>query len=169
MLAGWVVVLTVGVNLFVVARLADEADDLLRTEAQVTADTIHIGPDGSLVIPKITNDAALDVGTWIFHGTDIIQGPADSRNLDDQAVQLTNRGQTFDQTGGSEGVRWYAEPIMSGQQQVGTVVTALSLVPTNRRASTPSPAPRFSPCCCCPAPISSCTPAFPGRCVRSRR
>ena len=49
-LAGWVVVLTVGVNLVVSARLAEEADDLLRTEAQLTADTIEIGPDRQLII-----------------------------------------------------------------------------------------------------------------------
>ena len=44
-LAGWVVVLTVGVNLVVTDRLAGEADDLLRTEAQVTADTIADRPE----------------------------------------------------------------------------------------------------------------------------
>ncbi len=128
-LAGWVVVLTVGVNLVVTARLAGEADNLLRTEAQLTADTITSGPNGELIVPVSTNDEALDVGTWILHGTDIVQGPADSRNLDTQAVQLAGRGQTFDQTNGSDGVRWYAEPIFNGPQQVGTVVTALSLSP----------------------------------------
>ena len=56
-------------------------------------------------------------------------GPADSRNLDSQAVRLTGRGQVFDQTNGPDGLRWYAEPISDGQQQVGTVVTALSLAP----------------------------------------
>jgi len=128
-LAGWVVVLTVGVNLVVTDRLAGEADDLLRTEAQVTADTVQIGPNGELVIAASTNDEALDVGTWILHGTEIVQGPPDSRNLDAQAVLLAGRGQAFDQTNGSDGVRWYAEPIFDGGQQVGTVVTALSLAP----------------------------------------
>ena len=113
-LAGWVVVLTVGVNLVVTARLADEADDLLRGEAQVTADTIEIDPDGRLILPSSTDDEALDVGIWILHGTDIVQGPADSRSLDAQAVRLADRGQTFDQTGGPDGVRWYAEPIFDG-------------------------------------------------------
>src|SRR6476659_6472210 len=102
-LAGWVVVLTVGVNLVVTARLATEADDLLRTEAQVTADTLEIGPSGDLIIPTSTNDEALDVGTWILRGTDIVQGPADSRSLDTQAVLLADRGQTFDQTDGAGG------------------------------------------------------------------
>jgi signal transduction histidine kinase len=44
-------------------------------------------------------------------------------------VLLAGRGQAFDQTNGSDGVRWYAEPIFDGGQQVGTVVTALSLAP----------------------------------------
>ena len=79
--------------------------------------------------PTSTNDEALDVGTWILHGTEIVQGPPDSRNLDAQAVRLAGRGQAFDQTNGSDGVRWYAEPIFDGGQQVGTVVTALSLAP----------------------------------------
>ena len=128
-LAGWVVVLTVGVNLVVTARLAQEADDLLRTEAQLTADTIEIGPDSQLILPTSTNDAALDVGTWILHGTNIVQGPSDSQSLNAEAMRLADRGQAFDQTGGPNGVRWYSEPIFDGDRQVGTVVTALSLAP----------------------------------------
>ena len=128
-LAGWVVVLTVGVNLVVTARLAQEADDLLRTEAQLTADTIEIGPDSQLILPTSTNDAALDVGTWILHGTNIVQGPSDSQSLNAEAMRLADRGQAFDQTDGPNGVRWYSEPIFDGDRQVGTVVTALSLAP----------------------------------------
>src|SRR6476619_4892240 len=54
-LAGWVVVLTVGVNLVVTARLAGEADNLLRTEAQLTADTTEIATDLQLIIPTSTS------------------------------------------------------------------------------------------------------------------
>ena len=118
-LAGWVVVLTVGVNLVVTARLAQEADDLLRTEAQLTADTIEIGPDSQLILPTSTNDAALDVGTWILHGTNIVQGPSDSQSLNAEAMRLADRGQAFDQTDGPNGVRWYSEPIFDGDRQVG--------------------------------------------------
>ena len=128
-LAGWVVLVAVGVNLVVGKQLSDEAEDLLRLVAGEAADTVEIGPTGEFFIRETTDEAALDVGTWFFDGTELVEGPVDSRSLDDHAAVLVDRGATFDHTGGPDGVRWYAEPIMVDQQQVGTVVTALSLAP----------------------------------------
>ena len=128
-LAGWVVLVAVGVNLVVANQLSDEADDLLQLVAREAADTVEIGPTGVFTILETTDEAALDVGTWFFDGTGLIEGPVDSRSLDDHAAVLVDRGATFDQTGGPDGVRWYAQPIIVDQQQVGTVVTALSLAP----------------------------------------
>jgi signal transduction histidine kinase len=128
-LAGWVLLIAVGVNLVVAKQLSDEAGDLLRLVAQEAAGTVEIGPTGVITVRETSDEAALDVGTWFFHGSELVEGPPDSTSLDAHAAQLVDRGATFDQTGGPDGVRWYAEPVMVGQQQVGTVVTALSLAP----------------------------------------
>ena len=128
-LAAWVVLVAIGINLFVAQQLSDEADDLLKLVAQEAADTVVIGPSGEFTVLETTDEAALDVGTWVFHGSGLIEGPVDSKSLDSHAAQLVDRGAVFDQSGGSDGVRWYAEPITQGNRQVGTVVTALSLAP----------------------------------------
>jgi len=50
--------------------------------------------------------------------------------MDAEAAKMIGNGTHFDQTGGPGGLRWYAEPILTDSgQQVGTVVTSLSLAP----------------------------------------
>lgn len=124
----WVVVLTLGLNLAVEARLRSQADDVLRARAEAAAATVEPGPTG-LRIHDTAGDSAIDVGTWIFEGTTPVERPRAGTRREAQAARLAGRGQRLDQTGGTRGVRWYAQPVRRGGRQVGTVVTSLSLAP----------------------------------------
>ncbi|MEO5832545.1 MAG: HAMP domain-containing sensor histidine kinase [Nakamurella sp.] len=128
-LALWVVVLTVGVNVVLGMRLAAQADGALRTRAQAAASTVQVGSDGGFTIRDTADDTAVDNGTWIFRAGQLVEEPAGGRRLRPIAQGLTDRGQVFLTTDGSAGSRWYAEPVRSDGVQVGSVVTLMSLAP----------------------------------------
>lgn len=127
-LAVWVVVLTLGVNLVLRAQLASQADSGLRTRAQATAATIGT-VDGSFTPTEAVDDSAIDVNTWIFQGEQLIEEPPGAAALRSTAVGLIGQGQVFLTTDGLSGSRWYAEPVVRGGAQVGTVVAVTSLAP----------------------------------------
>ena len=127
-LTAWVLVLTVVINALVSSRLQAEADGVLRARAQAAASTVDVSAGGQVSIRDTRDDAALDVGTWIFEGGQVLERSGTSRRLDEMAAQLTGRGQLFRELTDSD-VRWYAEPIMYGDRQVATVVASLSLAP----------------------------------------
>lgn len=128
-LALWVVVLTIGVNVVLRARLAGQVDDAVRTRAQAAAATVDIWPDGAITVRDVADDTAVDAGTWIFAGDRLVEEPPGSAGLRPSAETLTGRGSLYRTTGGSTGSRWYAEPLLQGGRQVGTVVTVMSLAP----------------------------------------
>lgn len=128
-LAAWVVVLVIGVNVVLGARLAAQADDALQAKAQAAASTVQVGIDGNLLIRDGADDSAVDIGTWIFQGDQLLEEPAGGSALRPVAQGLTGRGRALHTTDGSAGNRWYAEPVLRDGVQVGTVVTVLSLAP----------------------------------------
>ncbi len=128
-LALWVVVLTVGVNVVLRNRLAGQTDDALRARAQAAVSTVQVEPDGGFTVRNVADDSAVDVGTWIFKADQLVEEPSGGAGLLAVAEGMTERGRVFLTTGGSSGSRWYAEPVRSGSRQVGTVVTQMSLAP----------------------------------------
>lgn len=128
-LAVWVLLATAVVDLVVLHRLHAEADTVLSTRAQAAATTVDHLPRGGLRVRSGADDAAVDVGTWVFEGSRVLERPAAAGSLDRQAVLLTGRGPVFTETGGPGGLRWYGEPVLESGRQVGTVVTSLSLAP----------------------------------------
>src|SRR4051794_31577249 len=97
--AAWVVLLTVGFNIALAARLRQQADDLLRTRATAVASTIEPRPDGRLVVHEPSDDQALDIGVWIYQGHRLIEGPGTATGSSAAvADHLTGRGRTFAQT-----------------------------------------------------------------------
>lgn len=127
-LAVWVLVLTLGVNLVLREQLAAQADSGLRTRAQATAATIGTG-NGSFTPTEAVDDSAIDVNTWIFQGEQLIEEPPGAAALRSTAAGLLGQGQIFLTTDGPSGSRWYAEPVVRGGAQVGTVVAVTSLAP----------------------------------------
>ena len=123
----WVAVLTAVFNLELGARLRQQADDLVRSRATAVAATIQAQPDGRIVEHEPADDAALDVGIWIYQGATAIQRPNASRALQDRADQLAGKGTTFTDTTDPHAFRLYALPIMTAGRQVGTVVASVDL------------------------------------------
>lgn len=128
-LALWVVVLVIGVNVVLGSRLAAQADDALRARAQAAAATVQVTADGSFFIREGADDSAVDIGTWIFQGQQLLEEPPGGSALRPVAQGLTGSGRALLTTDGSTGNRWYAEPVLRDGAQVGTVVTVMSLAP----------------------------------------
>ncbi len=128
-LSVWVAVLTVAFNLVVASRLRAQADDVLRSRAEAAAATVEVTGSGTVSIRDVRSDAAIDVGTWIFAGSQEIEGPPGAGSASAQAATLAGVGNRTEQVGGRAGVLWYAEPVLHRGRQVATVVTSLPLAP----------------------------------------
>jgi signal transduction histidine kinase len=128
-LALWVVVVTVAFNLVLAHRLAAQADDVLRVRAEAAASTIGISPTGSVVVRDARDDAAIDVGTWIFQGHRLVEGPPLQTGLGRRASTLAASGSRSTRADRAGSVRLYAYPVRSAGREVATVVTSVSLTP----------------------------------------
>ncbi|MCZ3389872.1 MAG: HAMP domain-containing histidine kinase [Actinomycetia bacterium] len=124
-----IIVLTLLVNVAVVTSLRGQADDLLRARAQAAAATVNVDGSGQLSVQDSRNDSAIDVGTWIFQGQQILESPAGASDLDARAAALAGQSKVFVQTDDDVAVRWYAEPVLIRGKQAGTVVTSIPLSP----------------------------------------
>jgi signal transduction histidine kinase len=127
----WITVLTVGANLLLGAALAHQADTLLQARAEATAATVQVAAAGQVTVPQEREDAALDVGTWIFaaDGAAVESPSGTASGLDARAAALAGRGSVTVDVGLTEPVRLLALPIQGGGHQVATVVTSTSLAP----------------------------------------
>lgn len=128
-LAIWVAVVTIGFNVVLTHRLAAQADDVLRVRAEAAASTLEVSPTGVVRVRDARDDAAIDVGTWIFRGHHLVEGPGPGTPLGGQAEAIAGRGARFAQTDQPDPVRLYAHPVRSGGREVATVVTTLALAP----------------------------------------
>ncbi len=128
-LAIWVAVVTIGFNVVLTHRLAAQADDVLRVRAEAAASTLEVSPTGVVRVRDARDDAAIDVGTWIFQGHHLVEGPGPGTPLGGQAEAIAGRGARFAQTDQPDPVRLYAHPVRSGGREVATVVTTLALAP----------------------------------------
>jgi signal transduction histidine kinase len=133
-LALWVAALTVGADLLLGVALAHQTDSLLAAQANAVAGTISTGADGLVSVAPDDDDAALDVGTWVFtaNGTMVESPPRSTPELDAEAAALGATGATTSDGGLTEPVRLYALPVRQAGRTVATVVTSTSLVPYRR-------------------------------------
>jgi signal transduction histidine kinase len=128
-LALWVAVVTVAFNVVLAHRLAAQADDVLKVRAEAAASTLGVLPTGSVVVHDTRGDAAIDVGTWIFQGRRLVEGPPLQTSLGRRASMLAESGARFSQTDPPGSVRLYAHPVRARGREVATVVTSVSLAP----------------------------------------
>lgn len=129
--AVWVAALTVAFNVVLVARLREQADDLLRTRAAAVAATVETRPDGHLVVREPSNDQVLDAGVWIYQGRTAVERPAAPAELQRRADALAGHPKTFKNVPAPVDSRLYALPVSAGPggRQVGTVVASVGLDP----------------------------------------
>ena len=132
--AGWMVVLTVGFNLFLGARLRAEAYDVLRTRAAAVSATVQTTPAGTLTVHDSPDDSALDTGIWIYQRHRAIERPRAPAAVQRRADALAGTGARFGRLDKPAGIRFYARPIMEGRHQAGTAVAAISTDPYRRMA-----------------------------------
>ncbi|WP_029429539.1 ATP-binding protein [Blastococcus sp. URHD0036] len=127
----WVVVLTVGANVLLGGVLAREADGVLRARAEAAAATVT-EDGGEVRVVDVRDDAALDVGTWIFaaDGSAVETPPGSTADLDARAAELAGAdGEATAETGLPDRLRLFALPVRDGEQRIATVVTSTSLQP----------------------------------------
>lgn len=130
--AAWLVLLTIGFNLLLSHQLRAQADDLLRSRASAAASTVEPGPGGRLTVRGMQDDKAIDNGTWIFQGSQVLERPRASEGLQRAAERLAGTGPRFARDSEAEDVQFYAMPLLDRGRQVGTVVESLSLDPYQR-------------------------------------
>lgn len=127
-IAAWVALLTVGFNLALGVELQEQADAVVRSRAEAVATTVEVSA-GRVSVRSAPGHDALDVGTWVFAGSELVEAHPGAPELQERARDLAGRGERLVTTGLPDRSRWYALPVLEGGQQVATVVTRLSLVP----------------------------------------
>lgn len=132
MVAVWIAVLTVGANVLLAGALARQADGVLRARAQAAAATVQLDARGEVQVLGSRDDAALDVGTWIFaaDGSTVEAPPGSPAETDRQAALAAGATEerTVD-TGVADRLRLLAMPVEDGGRRIATVVTSTSLGP----------------------------------------
>ncbi len=125
--AAWITVLTIGFNVLLGNQLRMQADEVLRSRAVAVADTVDVGPTGSVRLADARDDASIDAGIWVFQGGTAVRRPSASARVQQAVTELVGGGERYAQLSEPDSVRFYALPLRSGSRQVGTVVASLTL------------------------------------------
>jgi signal transduction histidine kinase len=113
-------------NLILDARLNADANDLLRSRATVTLDSLQV-VDGRLGVQEAPDAGVVDRPIWIFSGSRLLEAPQAGAALDRVARRLaTGSGRRVDF---GDSTRLLSLPITSHGRRVGTVVAGISLSP----------------------------------------
>ena len=113
-------------NLILDARLNADANDLLRSRATATLDSLQV-VDGQLRVQEAPDAGAVDRPIWIFSGSKLLEAPQAGAALDQEARRLATGPERQVDLGDS--TRLLALPIASHGSRVGTVVAGVSLNP----------------------------------------
>lgn len=128
-LAVWVALATLAANLVLDNRLSAQADDVLQARAEAAASTVDVGPRGQVSVHDPDDDASIDVGTWIFRGSQLLEHPRVGTSLTSAATSMVGRGTTYDEVRQPKTIRLYAYPVTDRGRTVATVVTSLAMGP----------------------------------------
>jgi signal transduction histidine kinase len=124
--AVWVGALTAAFNVLLVSQLHAQSGSLLRQQAAAAAATVVVGPTGVVRVNDPKDDEILDADLWIYDGHKAVERPRASSRLQKRADSLAGVGERFVQSGST---RFYALPVNTGDKQVATIVSAVSLEP----------------------------------------
>jgi signal transduction histidine kinase len=125
-IAAWVVVLTIGFDVAMRARLNGERDAVLSNRAATAAATVYLNAKGVVSVSDHRGDEALDTGIWVFSGARTVERPRGSATLQEAANALAGRNHAY---GTSHKYRLYARAWIHDHRQVATVVAAVSDAP----------------------------------------
>ena len=110
LIAGWLVVLVTGLNLFVRARLDRELNDALQVRAQAVAATVVISDGRIAKVRESPNDQSLDSGVWVFSAGRAVARPAEPVSLQRAAERLAQAAAGFAEDS-ADNARLYARPV----------------------------------------------------------
>jgi signal transduction histidine kinase len=125
-IAAWVVVLTIGFDLAMRARLTGERDAVLSNRAATAAATVYLNANGAVSVTDHRGDAALDTGIWVFSGHRAVVRPGGDPALQAAADALAGRNHAY---GTANKYRLYAHAWTHNHRQLATVVAAVSDAP----------------------------------------
>lgn len=128
--AAWLLLLTVAVNVILAQRLARDVDSRLRTRAIAVAATVQLAPHGRLRVNEPAADDVLDSGIWIFGHGQTVEAPPGQDTVARAARRIANGPGGFATADGN--IRLYAQPVTRSRRRVATVVTALSTTASHR-------------------------------------
>jgi signal transduction histidine kinase len=123
----WVALLTLAFNLALGAILHQQADNLLRTRAAAVAATVEATAGGGFSVREAGDDAALDIGIWIYHGHTAVERPTAPVRLQGRADSLAGTGKGFVVASAPRPTRLYVLPVRAKGVQVGTVIASVGL------------------------------------------
>ena len=118
-IAVWALALLLAFNVLLSHVLAGQVDAALQARAEAVNATVTVR-DGKLDIAE-GDDAALDAGTSIYLGSNLVEGSALGPQLQAGLVQ---RGEAVQDRESLGPVRYLALPIRSGGRQIGTIVVS---------------------------------------------
>ncbi|GAB6902530.1 ATP-binding protein [Kineosporia succinea] len=127
-IGAWAVALLLAFNVLLANVLAAQVDDALRARAQAVAATVQFD-DGELNSVGEGNDEALDAGTSIYLGAELVEGAPLSAELRQDLLQVGEITQDSERYGP---VRHLAYPITENGRQIGTIVVSSDIGLRNR-------------------------------------
>ena len=125
-LAGWLIILTVGLGMTLSSRLDQQIDDTLRVRAQAASTVVEIS-HGSLVgVRESATDKELDTGIYVFAGDRAVAQPHTSARSAHAAAELADSPTRYATRGDR---RFYVLPLQDNGHRVGSVVAVLETDP----------------------------------------
>ena len=116
-----------GFNLVLANRLSHDANEVLRARAAAELSGLKT-QQGKLVVSEAPDQAAIETDAWVFSGYRLLERPRAKPEVTRAAKELAE-GPRRRLDLPSQDVRLYAVPVVEGGKRVGTVVSAISLVP----------------------------------------
>jgi signal transduction histidine kinase len=116
-----------GFNLVLANRLSHDANEVLRARAAAELSSLKT-QDGKIVVSEAPDQAAIESDAWVFAAYRVLERPRAKADVARAALALAG-GPRRRLDLPSQDARLYAVPVVSGGKRLGTVVSAVSLVP----------------------------------------
>jgi signal transduction histidine kinase len=131
-IAGWLVVLSIGLDVALSSRLDKQVDDVLRVRAQAASAIVEVRGDTVVGVRDSATDSELDSTIWVYAGDRAIKQPAVSGAARRTTARLARSGSGY---ADQDDRRFYVLPISEGGHRIGSVVAAIDTAPyeTTRR------------------------------------
>lgn len=132
-IAGWLVILTIGFNVMLSSRLEHQVDDDLQVRAQAASATLVITGRQIVGVHDSPTDSELDSSIWVYSASTAIVRPHVADSLQNTADSLAHSPALYSTHGRA---RFYVQPIHEHGRRIGAIVAAISNKPYERARET---------------------------------